>query len=233
MAKICMDPEHKDYTPKCDDTIVDLWDQLYEEKGQKKNHQRLLYVLRIYSFDKTFKNYVDTDEWECYKTDPNILDESKCCCSHLIHDKYYIRSKFNGNILRVGNVCVGQVFENHQKIINEVKSMQLQHNYQKNGGNKRVCMSCGKHKIDQDEPSYKTVCKSCFKNGNKDVVNIQILDGKECSKCHKRVIPKDDWRTICKNCYTSIPMKKCEGCAKMIPNEASWKKLCAGCYKLK
>ena len=235
---MCMDPAKKEYTDDCDIVISSLWDELYEKKGTSNMAERFLYVIKHFSKNKNFNDIIETDEWLCDSENPDLGDDTKCICSQSIHYGVYIKSKLNGNILRVGNVCIKKMFGINSDIIDQAKYIESKNRYDRVGvGINRMCTSCLRYKISIDEPSYKTVCKSCYKMGLKGVNNGLLLDGKECVQCKKKVLKKDDWRTKCHSCYIKDSnssnrdvIKKCLSCNFVLPDSEKWKMYCTSCY---
>jgi hypothetical protein len=202
-GKICMDDLMPEYNYNCDEIIRSLWNDLKCKTGYSNMTDKFIYVLKHFSTNKNLEYPITTDEW--VQSEYRTVDDDKsefCICSHVIHELYFIRSKLNGNTLRVGNTCVYQSFDNKNELCIQLKASENRRRYKKSGsGINRICLSCGKHKINVDDPVWKTVCKSCYKSGKKGVQNVIFNDGKTCDTCNRRVIPKDDWRKTCYNCY--------------------------------
>jgi hypothetical protein len=236
---ICMNPRMSNYNKDADATIKHIWDILKLKTGMTGMPERFKTIITKYSTNKDMMFPLTTDEWVFDGIDESD-ETSICICSHIIHTKYYIRSKLNGNILRIGDTCVYKCFSSDHPIITQFKAVNNQSNYSVNGtGNNRICNSCGKHKISIESPEWKTVCRSCFKNGSKNTRNVIIPNGKVCSVCKKRVLENTDWRDKCAPCYkqtigksmnSNKVMVKCIHCNFNMVGEPEWKRSCLKCF---
>ena len=219
---------------KSNNNIIKLW------KNKVKNlplHDKFVEILRTYS-SKDFEQSVNTDEWEI--VDIKYNPGSFCICSHDITEEIYIKSRYNGNILRVGNTCIESIWSTKHDIIDQAKTLLNQFRYKmKSEDLHRPCMSCGKHKISINDPEFKKVCKQCYRSGLKDNITIEILNGKKCKICKKRLLNTNDWRNKCIKCFKYTVNngginKNCRKCIKCGNNLSVhyelWKKLCYTCY---
>ena len=90
----------------------------------------------------------------------------------------------------------------------------------------RICSECSRQSIKASEEPSKKTCKGCFINKLKTM--------KKCDICKSLVIPKDNEKVICNNCYVQ-ETKKCinyRTCNNyIIGTENIWKDKCISCFK--
>lgn len=177
-----------------DDRIMELWDEL----DSKYMPERFSHVLVHFSESDNFS--VAINEWRHYPGGGKD-HQTFCICSKEISDCHYIENKHNGNVLRIGCDCAKKYMT--KELAYDIDIAQKQLNYAKYGvGGKRMCVACLKHKIDNDEPSWKTKCKSCYREGRPEK-KIVYQDGRQCVTCHRSNIPADaeSWKMQCLSCY--------------------------------
>jgi hypothetical protein len=132
-------------------------------------------------------------------------DFSWCICSHKIQDKYFIKNTINGNILRIGSECIHKFLSDDIK--EEARDLRTQLKYQQKGNSShRMCSSCKRHSIPIDEESWKTICRTCFKKGVREVESLALVEGRICIICNRPTIPLDEpeWKTKCRSCYKTV-----------------------------
>jgi len=182
-----------------DSVVMELWEQF----GVKSLPERFLLVLTTYSVSKLLADAIT--EWSMYYVSDSQQVSSFCICSHTISSEYFVRNEHNGNILRIGSECINKFMNDETKQEADVLRRQL--NYKKAGNDiHRMCANCHRHSIPKEEPIWKTVCKSCFKKGERSTDPLILADGRECSSCHKMLISKQepDWKTTCHPCYKNL-----------------------------
>jgi uracil-DNA glycosylase len=216
---IIMYPDINEYTADCDNMIYARWNE-FEKKDKS---EKFLCILNYYSVN--MNNIPSIDEWEVYdRDDPDNNDASFCICSQPITNKYYIRNKFNNNILRVGSECVKKIDNKDIREQIECKiHAQTYKNDKRNCEDKRMCRSCGIYKIDISTNHQQ--CEICRKTNMPINNNYVHILNKKCQKCYKKTIPKEikyNNVIICEEC-----MPKCLTCKKNIPKDG--KTLCEEC----
>lgn len=123
--------------------------------------------------------------------DDDYVDNSlsRCCCSHIIHEIFYMYNKKTHNLLSVGNCCVKKFGNDQMK--DEIN--QLESAYRK-------CKSCNCYRKADDCVSG--ICKLCL-NSNDTLKR----DAKHrcCTICKKFKInvSEPEWKNKCKSCYQS------------------------------
>jgi len=210
-----------------------------EEELNDKYQQAIL----EYSLLKSTTSGIDNEE---------DLNEHYCCCSHPIHELYYVINKYNGNILLIGNDCINKFCpDNLQNMAHKLKKSLRRCKYCSNVGKvdemfsgfcqdcvnkgyhnqklKRACQTCLKFRISIKKPSYVTMCKKCYL----DKKTQQEQDMRPCSECNELKIPKDkpEYVTYCTSCF-KLKMRECISCHKLnIPRDKpKYVVRCTKCY---
>jgi len=221
------------------ESVIRAWHQELEtQQGHKAMTIRFDYVIAKAS-EKTPEL---RSQWEIVTTLlPKDESSAFCICGHLITRKYYIRNKYNGNILRIGHECIMKLGVDTD-LKEDVEAYRLYE--QRDKRKRRQCLSCGKYRIGVTQPSFKTQCRGCFRDKsslNKLLVHLQ-QEGKivkACETCQQEFLiePEEPWKTKCMACYRisllGLITQYCNLCGKRFtvnPNEAKWKLKCTQCY---
>jgi hypothetical protein len=110
------------------------------------------------------------NEWEFHKY---LTDgQSKCICSHDISDKYFIKNKHNGNILRTGCDCIEKL--SNEKLSESIRIKKAAVNYQKKGGGtNRQCSKCNGFYITIKEDISVIICIRCVNKKKKEEAKLK------------------------------------------------------------
>jgi hypothetical protein len=260
VPKIQMDPDVENFTTNSEDILIALWSEcIYPDMPRI-----FKFVLKYFSTDKNIivedkQRCIITSEWECTVKNYDKLINSvdirdewcQCICKQNIKKRLFIRSKLNGNILRVGNCCIDKIFDKKDNIHSDAKRALLDIEYRKYGrGNKKACKECGKHRIDQTDP--KDYCGPC------SILRIKNFNSKDEESTDKTIyhpntnnpafitsilgiskqdliktINKNDGSTIVNQKPTvqnNINTRKCKICMCNIDNLPSYHRFCTNCY---
>lgn len=192
--------------------------------------------------------YGDKYRQEEIEEDHNPNSTTTCICSQYIQNIFYYRNKINGNILRIGCVCIlkfarGTAMQEDYNIIKKLFRSCLRCNKTtlcteiRNNlcldccpsiRDKRVCMSCLRLR-----KSKYNLCKKCWKEGNYKILVIPEQQVKSCSKCNKSFYVREDWMKICRSCWEQKNISKtCDKCHTSFYTDLEWKTTCGSCYKL-
>jgi hypothetical protein len=219
--------------------IIDIWTILNDTGNMTGMPERFAAVILAYSHSKNYS--VAINEWSVITHNSSNCIEY-CICSHKIEINNHVKNNINGNILVIGSECINKFGSGNMKT-----NLRIVSNIRKYTGTKRLCQGCCKHKISEEAEEWKTLCKSCYKNGERTASEQykQVMNYKQCQQCSKFSIPKDaeDWKTLCNLCYNknlserndNIKYRQCQQCKKCcIPEDAEdWKTLCNMCYNRK
>lgn len=198
VPKIQMDPDLPGFTENCEDIILSLW-----KKCPKLEKPYIFkFVMKTYSNNKNInlnvhnKN-INTKEWDCPDKDYSKTDirdqDVHCICTQPIKNRIYIKSKLNGNVLRVGSCCIKKLCDD-ETLIASVNEAVRDINYIKNGkGDKKKCKKCKLHRIGKNsrnqycEPCYKEYRNPCYSDTSSSEDSDEgekILPGiKLCKRC--------------------------------------------------
>lgn len=183
----------------------DLWEYLLAKQEKAGKPEKFKYILDYYS-EVPITEVANSDEWEDITgldtKDNDIIQatETFCICSQKIQQLIFIESKYNGNVLRVGNCCIKKFMSDHTKQDHKIKDNQRRYERQ-GGGNRRQCATCFKRRLGTSYHVDATVCGECKAEGKSAPPDtIPLYNGKECAQCKKRVLKADDLRTLCYTC---------------------------------
>jgi hypothetical protein len=158
-------------------------------------------VILAYSHSKNAlrfsKNYsVAINDWSVITHNSSNCIEY-CICSHNIEINNHAKNNINGNILVIGSGCISKFRTGNIKT-----DLRIVSNIRKHTDTKQLCQACCKHKISEEAQERKTLCKSCYKNGERTASEKykQVMSYKQCKQCLKFSIPKD-LKTLCNLCY--------------------------------
>ena len=225
VAKINMKAQDQQELEGYDNHIISLWRYL-REIGVNTMDQRFLYILNLYSSKKfnvslvrtlgtTEAINIDTDEWKLNGFDTSD-QETFCISSDKLNNTkgskaFYLKSKLNGNVLRVGLNCVTKFFSDDHPINRDLK-----------------IMGVNKHNL-----SFSATAE---KDHQKKEVDLNI---KICRICRKKVL--NNREKICSTCYDKSnpklsdipsrkPLRRCLHCSTVMIDDAAWKKFCRDCH---
>lgn len=165
----------------------------------------------------------------------------QCLCGKTNNTLYTFMNKENKNTIYVCFLCIGK-FMNDKK--EDAVILCKQHTYQKTSKNpKRLCHGCHKHNINNEEESWRTICKSCWGAGTRESP-IPILGHKLCESCFVLNIPPTSKNNTCTTCYkekavniTTMDddlLRACGTCGlkKLLKSDPAFKDKCSDCFRL-
>jgi hypothetical protein len=222
--------------------IINIWTLLNDIGNITGMPERFTAVIMAYSQSKDYEYAIN--EWSVINVNSSEYTE-QCICSHKIEINNYVRNNINGNVLIIGSECINKFGSGNMKT-----NLRIVSNIRKYTGTKRMCQRCCKHKIPGNAEDWKTLCRSCYKKGERTASEEykQVMGYRQCKQCKKFSISKDaeDWKMVCNSCYSRILTERVDDCKNIgyrscqqfkklsIPEDAEdWKTLCNLCYNRK
>lgn len=138
--------------------IIDIWTLLKDAGNMTGMPERFTAVILAYSHSKIYN--IAIGEWSVITS--NVNNIGQCICSHKIQINNLVKNKINGNILVIGSECINKFGTGNMKTNYRIVS-----NIRNYTGTKRICQRCFKHKISECAENWKTLCRSCYKNGER------------------------------------------------------------------
>ena len=175
--------------------LFSIREKVWTNAGGKKE-QRFTSMMVEFSSKKD-EDYIN--EWDVVNNTWDIPHQDQCICSQEIQNNYFIRNRVNGTVLVIGSECINKFGSEEMK--DKHKVMKKQDTY---SGDRRMCVSCCKYMISANAESWKNVCKSCYKNGDKTVSKVYAdTNGLiVCPSCKQYKINKEDsWKKECSSCW--------------------------------
>lgn len=175
----------------CEDDhhIKHIWKSMKSTETSNGKPAKFACVLLYYSNSKKINKAIN--EWNEVRlmTEPSDECNYKCICSQDIEDFYYVVNSVNGNILRIGSSCIMKF--GCEKLKEEVDILQRKKKYEKTGkGDKRMCESCHKFRININKPSHIKLCRNCYNEKNEDKKKRQSLPREDTQ--NRKSIPRED-----------------------------------------
>jgi len=150
-------------------------------------------------FDQWCNETLISNQWEICPVIESGQSEKYCICTQKISSYHYIVNKINGNILRVGGLCI-------KKFNDE--------NYQQFKAMLSTCSRCKEHfnKNQGKKLSHQIYCPTCFIQAEDVPIENFVSICQICnSTIRKNIYDKDTdttWKTKCKDCYKKEMNKK-------------------------
>lgn len=169
----------------------------------------------------------------------NVVVE--CLCGKVSSVLYSFLNKETKETIEVCFTCIGKfMLEKKEDAVVLCK----QFTYQKTSKNpKRLCRGCHKHNINNEEESWRTICKSCYGAGTRECA-IPILGNNLCEGCFTLNISPTSNNKICTTCYKEKAinintmdeslLRPCSICGlnKLLKSDPSFKDKCTDCFKM-
>lgn len=165
----------------------------------------------------------------------------QCLCSKVSNVLYSFMNKESKDVIQVCFTCIGKFMSEKKE---DAVILCKQYTYQKSSKNpKRLCRGCHKHNINNEEESWRIICKSCWGAGTRECP-IPILGHKLCEGCFTLNIPPTSKNVTCTTCYkekainiTTMDdnlLRACNVCGlnKLLKSDPSYKDKCTDCFKL-
>lgn len=170
-----------------------------------------------------------------WKYDYQVKSENEteyCICGKKIENLVHIKYCPQNLWFQVGMDCIQKNLNPiYERIKEEIKEKKRKEKF-------RQCVACEDFVIRIDEPTWKTKCKSCFKDGIDENPEFYRM----CKYCEDLSILKTEpeWKTKCKTCYKEenieyLSGRECKICLKntIHKDDPIWKNTCILCFKNK
>lgn len=204
-----------------------IWDKLTEFGGGNSMSERFIAVIAYYS--ELINDAIE--EWDLYNKESKITINN-CICSQNIEYNYFIKNKYNNNILVIGSSCISKFCNDDVVEVHKISVKKRKYD-----GDKRMCQNCCNYRISSNKDSYVTFCKTCYKAGFTIPSESYrtLMNYKPCSDCGLNLINSDEsWKTKCKNCFKEkkTTFRQCNICKENNISlvEPTWKNKCSNCY---
>ena len=161
------------------------------------NHQKQRVKELILEHSEASDTYNAYFEWEHYQH--FIIEEDSpldnCECGVRIREVNLIRNIFNGNILKIGNVCIELFIDNEKLILDFEKQKKLSEKKQILKENPyKFCLLCHKKRRSNERNLKNNIpfCNDCC-----------VDNYLKCNSCDKFKIELENykWKKLCKYCY--------------------------------